>query len=127
VTREYAGDQAAPSRRESNRDHTAVGFLAFAADETAFFEVVDYDREIAAAAQKFARQITLVQRAKVKQSLKDGELAVRQAAHLYARVETGRNRVRGPQEIDEGAQGALGFRSSFEMSRHFLRQSFEFK
>src|SRR5690348_771091 len=82
MPRKNAGDQASTRWREANNDHSPVLLLAVAPHPAALFQIVDYNGDVAAAAQELAGQIALIQRAEMKQRLQNGKLPMRQSSHL---------------------------------------------
>jgi len=89
-----------------NDKKPTVNLIAFPPDQSAFFEVVDYQRDIAAASEDFLPDFPLGQGAQMIQRIKPGKLAEGQARCSQVPVGSPGYRFGRPHQLYVSVQGS---------------------
>ena len=87
-------------------DHSAVFRVAFAADQSIAFKVIDHGRHIAAAFQYLCAYFTLCQMSQDDISFQHGELGIREVTKVLRSASRAKQRVGTARQFDEGIEGA---------------------
>lgn len=121
---EDARDEAAAGGGQGDAHASAILGAAGPPDHPAAFEVVEDDRDIAAAAQELAGELALVHRAEMKESLEDAELSGGKAFASEGAGEDGGQGFGGAGELDVGIEGPRDMWIALETRAH---RRFQFK
>ena len=100
-----------------NDHESPISRVALAQDVACFFQIVDDEGEIAAAAEKLLGQLALAKRSDVKQRFEHTELSDSQAGGQNG-VNPGRNSLTSTLELYKGVEGVDFFDRTSVSSSH---------
>jgi hypothetical protein len=118
VDGKYPLDQTFSRGRETNHHDPVVLRVALALNQAIALQIVDHGADVPVAAQKLAPEITLRQRAQVKQRFENRELAVGKPLYRDFPGQKAGHRLGRPQELDVGIQCPLLASCPSVMSTH---------
>ena len=113
-----SGNQLFPGRRDRGNHKAFVAAFLAALHQSTFLQIVEHQREIAAALENAARQIAQVERPHVVERLQHRKLAVAQPGFFNARLGVVLRGIGGTRELDVSVQRALLGRASLKSLFH---------